>query len=347
MAAAKEARKRHPAVAKADEATTRRRREEAGPQAQVGLSAGHCREPPTVVEIDGRQLKLSNLDKVLYPETGFTKGEVIDYYAAHRPGDARARRRPGRHPAPLPRRRRRRQSFFEKRCPSHRPDWVPVRPRAGRPRRARSSTAGSTPGRAGVGRQHGRARGPRADGPLRRHRDADDGRVRPRPRARRPTSTTAARWRAAIRDVARRLRAEVWPKTSGSKGLQLYLPVNRPGSPTSRRRPSPRRSPRPWRSHHADRVTVDHGQGPAARQGVHRLEPEQPAQDHRRARTRCGPGPARRCRRRSPGTRSRPAPTGDADLVFEAADVLDAGRRARRPLRRRPDPGQDLPAARA
>ncbi len=34
-----------------------------------------------VVEIEGRQLKLSNLDKVLYPATGFTKGQVIDYYA--------------------------------------------------------------------------------------------------------------------------------------------------------------------------------------------------------------------------------------------------------------------------
>jgi bifunctional non-homologous end joining protein LigD len=32
------------------------------------------------VEVDGRKLSLSNLDKVLYPETGFTKGEVIDYY---------------------------------------------------------------------------------------------------------------------------------------------------------------------------------------------------------------------------------------------------------------------------
>ena len=32
------------------------------------------------VEVDGRRLKLSNLDKVLYPSTGTTKGEVIDYY---------------------------------------------------------------------------------------------------------------------------------------------------------------------------------------------------------------------------------------------------------------------------
>ncbi len=34
----------------------------------------------TTVEIDGRTLQLTNLDKVLYPESGFTKGEVIDYY---------------------------------------------------------------------------------------------------------------------------------------------------------------------------------------------------------------------------------------------------------------------------
>ena len=33
------------------------------------------------VEVEGRELKLTNLDKVLYPEAGFTKGEVIDYYA--------------------------------------------------------------------------------------------------------------------------------------------------------------------------------------------------------------------------------------------------------------------------
>jgi bifunctional non-homologous end joining protein LigD len=35
----------------------------------------------TMVEVDGRTLKLSNLDKVLYPETGTTKGEVLHYYA--------------------------------------------------------------------------------------------------------------------------------------------------------------------------------------------------------------------------------------------------------------------------
>ncbi|MBN9622885.1 MAG: ATP-dependent DNA ligase, partial [Actinobacteria bacterium] len=33
------------------------------------------------VEIDGRELKLTNVDKVLYPQSGFTKGEMIDYYS--------------------------------------------------------------------------------------------------------------------------------------------------------------------------------------------------------------------------------------------------------------------------
>ncbi len=32
------------------------------------------------VEVEGRQLSLSNLDKIMYPLTGFTKGHVIDYY---------------------------------------------------------------------------------------------------------------------------------------------------------------------------------------------------------------------------------------------------------------------------
>ncbi|MDP9240088.1 MAG: ATP-dependent DNA ligase, partial [Actinomycetota bacterium] len=33
-----------------------------------------------LVEVEGRELTLSNLDKVLYPEVGFTKGQVLDYY---------------------------------------------------------------------------------------------------------------------------------------------------------------------------------------------------------------------------------------------------------------------------
>jgi len=35
---------------------------------------------PTIVEVQGRKLKLTNLEKVLYPAAGFTKGQVVDYY---------------------------------------------------------------------------------------------------------------------------------------------------------------------------------------------------------------------------------------------------------------------------
>jgi bifunctional non-homologous end joining protein LigD len=77
----------------------------------------------TVVEIDGRELKLSNLDKVLYPMTGFRKAEIIDYYRRIAPWllPHLAGRPPTLVRAPDgpegPR-------FFEKNCPSHRPPWV-------------------------------------------------------------------------------------------------------------------------------------------------------------------------------------------------------------------------------
>ena len=74
------------------------------------------------VEIDGRKLSLSNLEKILYPEAGFTKAQVIDYYARISPyllphiedRGITLRRYPDGVDGP---------SFFEKRCPSHRPSW--------------------------------------------------------------------------------------------------------------------------------------------------------------------------------------------------------------------------------
>jgi bifunctional non-homologous end joining protein LigD len=87
--------------------------------------------------IDGRELELSNLDKVLYPSAAFTKGEVIDYYVrvapyllphlADRPV-TRIRYPNGVDGA----------SFFEKNAPAGVPDWV---------RTARLPVPGSTKGR--------------------------------------------------------------------------------------------------------------------------------------------------------------------------------------------------------
>jgi bifunctional non-homologous end joining protein LigD len=77
----------------------------------------------TEIETQGRTLRLSNREKVLYPRAGFTKGETIDYYAAvapfllpHLAGRPLTLKRypdgvEGKH-------------FYEKRCPTHAPEWV-------------------------------------------------------------------------------------------------------------------------------------------------------------------------------------------------------------------------------
>ncbi len=74
-------------------------------------------------EVRGRTLSLSNLDKVLYPETGFTKGDLIAYYEAI--GEVIVPHLQGR-PTTLVRCPEGvdGQRFFEKMCPKHRPEWV-------------------------------------------------------------------------------------------------------------------------------------------------------------------------------------------------------------------------------
>jgi bifunctional non-homologous end joining protein LigD len=75
------------------------------------------------VTVEGRELELSNLDKVLYPRSGFTKGELIDWYA--RIGEVLLPHLRGR---PLTLKRYPEgvegKHFYEKRCPAHRPEWV-------------------------------------------------------------------------------------------------------------------------------------------------------------------------------------------------------------------------------
>ena len=82
---------------------------------------------PTEVVVDGRRLRLTNLDKVLYPATGFTKGDVIHYYSVIAPVML-----PHLHDRPVTMLRLpdgvTGERFFEKRCPKHRPDWLPTVP---------------------------------------------------------------------------------------------------------------------------------------------------------------------------------------------------------------------------
>ena len=82
---------------------------------------------PTIVEVQGRKLKLSNLEKILYPAAGFTKGQVIDYcvriapvlvpHLAGRPLTMK------RYPEGVDH-----EYFFEKNAPMHRPEWVKTAP---------------------------------------------------------------------------------------------------------------------------------------------------------------------------------------------------------------------------
>jgi bifunctional non-homologous end joining protein LigD len=75
------------------------------------------------VSVEGRRLKLSNLEKVLYPEVGFTKAQVIDYYTRIAPFLL-----PHLKDRPLTLKRYPNgvdgQFFYEKECPDHRPKWV-------------------------------------------------------------------------------------------------------------------------------------------------------------------------------------------------------------------------------
>ena len=101
-----------------------------GPRRRPGRSArGAVRRgqplPGGALEvlIEGRRLKLSNWDKVLFPETGFTKGDLIAFYARIAPAVL-----PHLHDRPLTLKRYPngvdRPYFYEKQSPSHRPDWV-------------------------------------------------------------------------------------------------------------------------------------------------------------------------------------------------------------------------------
>ena len=81
----------------------------------------------SVIDIQGKQLKLSNLEKVLYPAAGFTKGQVIDYYVRIAPVLLpHLKNRPltlKRYPEGVDG-----MFFYEKSCPKYRPDWVQTAP---------------------------------------------------------------------------------------------------------------------------------------------------------------------------------------------------------------------------
>jgi len=178
------------------------------------------------VEVGGRTLSVSNLDKVLYPEAGFTKAEVIAYYVRVAPvilahlGDRGITMR--RFPDGVDD-----GSFFEKRCPSHRPAWVQTAAGPG----DRNGTIGycrlTEPAAlawaanlAALELHAPMARAGDIEAPTMVVFDLDPG-----PGTGMAECAEVGLW---VRDTLAGIGLDCCPKTSGSKGLQVYVPLNSP-----------------------------------------------------------------------------------------------------------------------
>ena len=177
------------------------------------------------VEVEGHELSLSNLDKVMYPETGFTKGQVIDYYTRVAPAVLpHLRDRPltlKRYPNGVEG-----GHFYEKQCPSHRPDWVRSEPVVLSSKTIEFcicddlATLVWLANLADLELHPSLSKVPEVDRPTIMAFDLDPG----------PGTGLAECCEVALllRDALGQLGLESFPKTSGSKGLQLYVPLNVP-----------------------------------------------------------------------------------------------------------------------
>jgi bifunctional non-homologous end joining protein LigD len=177
------------------------------------------------VTIEGRQLKLTNLDKVLYPEVGFTKAQVIDYYTRIAPAILPHTRN---HPLTLKRYPNGvdAEYFYEKNCPKHRPPWVETATvwSGGNNRDMYYCMAQDVPTLVWLGNLAS----------LEFHTSLSLASKLPEPRTLvfdldpGPPATIVECCRVGLmlRDVFLEHGLESCAKTSGSKGLQLYVPLN-------------------------------------------------------------------------------------------------------------------------
>ena len=229
------------------------------------------------VTVGGRRLKLTNLDKVLYPKAGFTKGEVIDYYARVGPAMVPASARQAPDPAALPERRRGAVVLREARA------QAPARlgeDRDGRirPRGRDRLHAVRQPGDADLARAASGAGAAPVALEGQEHGEPDRRRLRPRPRAAGGRNRLLPGCAAAPTSV-RRAGAEMLPQDVRLEGIAGLRPAERRAH---RLRPDPALRPRcgaPAREGGSRPGGVPDDQGTAHGQGVRRLEPEQPQQD--------------------------------------------------------------------
>lgn len=179
------------------------------------------------VEVDGRELKLTNLDKVLYPKAGFSKGEVVDYYAKvapaivpHLAGRALTLRRfpEGVDDTDA--------AFFEKRCPKHRPEWVKTAAVVAGPRAGvidfcvceDKPTLVWMAQLAAIELHPSLSIAEQPDRPTVLAFDLDPGAP--------ADILDCCRVGLRLRELFDHFGMRCFPKTSGSKGLQVYVPLN-------------------------------------------------------------------------------------------------------------------------
>jgi bifunctional non-homologous end joining protein LigD len=181
----------------------------------------------SVINVQGKQLKLSNLEKILYPAVGFTKKQVIDYYVRiapaiipHLAGRALTRKR---YPDGVEG-----EPFFEKNAPMHRPDWVKTAPIwSGRNRRTihyvladDMATLVWLANLAALELHPSLSLATDITCPTMMVFDLDPG-----PPANIVQCCQVGLW---LRAIFEHFSLQSFPKTSGSKGLQIYVPLNTP-----------------------------------------------------------------------------------------------------------------------
>jgi bifunctional non-homologous end joining protein LigD len=181
----------------------------------------------STIEIQGKVLKLSNLEKILYPAAGVTKQQVIDYYVRIAPAML-----PHLKDRPLTRKRYPngvdQEFFYEKNAPQHRPEWVKTVPiwSEGNHRMVHYILANDLPtlvwlaNLAAIELHPSLSLARDIPCPTMMVFDLDPG-----PPANIVQCCQVGVW---LREIFEHFKLQSFPKTSGSKGLQLYVPLNTP-----------------------------------------------------------------------------------------------------------------------
>jgi len=177
--------------------------------------------------VEGKKLSVSNLDKVLYPKVGFTKGQVVDYYIRIAPVLL-----PHLQDRPLTMKRYPNgvegEFFYEKNCPSHRPTWVKTAKvwSEGNKRMMNYCLANDLPtlvwaaNLADLELHTSLARKRNVAQPTMMVFDLDPGAP-----ANIVQCCQVGLW---LRELLSKMKLKSFAKTSGSKGLQVYVPLNTP-----------------------------------------------------------------------------------------------------------------------